>query len=98
MRMDDLKATLENHPSTPTAPKPNIGAVETSRGTAQITYVFVCGMPRSGTTIVAKEIASLASCTGFENTGVIMDEGQYLQDVYPTEWACGGAGRFGFAA
>ena len=26
-----------------------------------------------------------------------MDEGQYLQDVYPTEWACGGAGRFGFA-
>jgi hypothetical protein len=59
-------------------------------------YVFVCGMPRSGTTIIAKEIASLPNCTGFENTGVIMDEGQYLQDVYPTEWACGGAGRFGF--
>jgi hypothetical protein len=55
-------------------------------------------MPRSGTTIVAKEIASLANCTGFENTGVMMDEGQYLQDVYPTEWACGGAGRFGVAA
>src|SRR6516225_6545850 len=60
-------------------------------------YVFVCGMPRSGTTILAKEIAKLANCTGFENTGVTMDEGQYLQDVYPTEWACGGAGRFGFA-
>src|SRR6516164_4900967 len=60
-------------------------------------YVFVCGMPRSGTTILAKEIAKLANCTGFENTGVIMDEGQYLQDVYPTEFACGGAGRFGFA-
>lgn len=59
-------------------------------------YVFVCGMPRSGTTILAKEIARFANCTGFENTGVMMDEGQYLQDVYPTEWACGGAGRFGF--
>lgn len=59
-------------------------------------YVFVCGMPRSGTTIIAKEIARLPKCTGFENTGVIMDEGQYLQDVYPTEWACGGPGRFGF--
>ena len=59
-------------------------------------YVFVCGMPRSGTTIVAKEIAGFTDCTGFENTGVMMDEGQYLQDVYPTEWACGGVGRFGF--
>jgi hypothetical protein len=98
MTMNDLKATLETLPSTHTAPKPNIGAIETSRGSAEIKYVFVCGMPRSGTTIVAKEIASLANCTGFENTGVIMDEGQYLQDVYPTEWACGGAGRFGFAA
>jgi glycosyltransferase involved in cell wall biosynthesis len=60
-------------------------------------YVFVCGMPRSGTTILAKEIARFTNCTGFENTGVMMDEGQYLQDVYPTEWACGGAGRFGFS-
>lgn len=60
-------------------------------------YVFVCGMPRSGTTVLAKQIAGLPGCTGFENTGVIMDEGQYLQDVYPTEWACGGAGRFGFS-
>lgn len=59
-------------------------------------YVFVCGMPRSGTTILAKEICRFDNCTAFENTGVIMDEGQYLQDVYPTEWACGGAGRFGY--
>jgi sulfotransferase family protein len=98
MRMNNLKATLETLPSTPTAFEPNIGAVETSRGAGEIKYVFICGMPRSGTTIVAKEIASLANCTGFENTGVMMDEGQYLQNVYPTEWACGGAGRFGFAA
>jgi glycosyltransferase involved in cell wall biosynthesis len=68
-----------------------------SRAFGEVKYVFVCGMPRSGTTILAREIARLANCTGFENTGVMMDEGQYLQDVYPTEWACGGAGRFGFA-
>jgi hypothetical protein len=77
--------------------KPILAAAETSRGIREMKYVFVCGMPRSGTTILAKEIAKLANCTGFENTGVMMDEGQYLQDVYPTEWACGGAGRFGFA-
>jgi Sulfotransferase family len=78
-------------------PKLQADADETPRGIREIKHVFVCGMPRSGTTIVAKEIARLANCTGFENTGVFMDEGQYLQDVYPTEWACGGAGRFGFA-
>ena len=69
---------------------------ETSRAIEEMKYVFVCGMPRSGTTLLAKQIAAFANCTGFENTGVIMDEGQYLQDIYPTEWACGGAGRFGF--
>ena len=96
--MEDRQATMDTLLSTPANPKPNLGAVDTSRGITEMKYVFVCGMPRSGTTIVAKEIASLANCTGFENTGVIMDEGQYLQDVYPTEWARGGAGRFGFAA
>jgi hypothetical protein len=95
--MDDCKATVDTLLSNPATPKPNFGAVETSHGITETKYVFVCGMPRSGTTIVAKEIARLANCAGFENTGVMMDEGQYLQDVYPTEWACGGAGRFGFA-
>jgi hypothetical protein len=97
MRMDDCKATVDTLLSTPATPKPNLAAVKTSRGITEMKYVFVCGMPRSGTTIVAREIARLANCTGFENTGVTMDEGQYLQDVYPTEWTCGGAGRFGFA-
>ena len=95
--MDDRKSTVDVLPSNPATSKPSLGAVETSRGITGMKYVFICGMPRSGTTIVAKEIARLANCTGFENTGVIMDEGQYLQDVYSTEWACGGAGRFGFA-
>lgn len=91
--MAGLTRSMDTLLTTRDASRPKFDAV---RGTGEMKYVFVCGMPRSGTTILAKEIAKLANCTGFENTGVMMDEGQYLQDVYPTEWACGGAGRFGF--
>lgn len=58
-------------------------------------YVFVCGLHRSGTTILGRQIGNLRECTAFENTGVDMDEGQYLQDVYPTEDSLGGPGSFG---
>jgi hypothetical protein len=60
-------------------------------------YVFVCGLHRSGTTLLAREIGKLKNCTGFEKTGVLMDEGQFLQDVYPPFVVHGGAGKFGFA-
>jgi hypothetical protein len=59
-------------------------------------YVFVCGMPRSGTSILGRNIARMEGCTGLHHTGVLEDEGRYLQDVYPTEGDCGGPGRFGF--
>jgi hypothetical protein len=59
-------------------------------------YVFVCGMGRSGTSVLGRNIARLDNCTGFKNTGALEDEGQFLQDVYATDHACGGAGRFGF--
>jgi hypothetical protein len=59
-------------------------------------YVFVCGLPRSGTSILGRNIARMENCTGLQNTGVLEDEGGFLQDVYPTEHACGGPGRFGF--
>ena len=59
-------------------------------------YVFVCGLQRSGTSMLGRNIARLESCTGFKNTGVLQDEGQYLQDVYPPDRAYGGTGRFGF--
>jgi hypothetical protein len=61
-----------------------------------IKYVFVCGMPRSGTSILGRNIARMENCTGLHDTGVLEDEGRYLQDVYPTEGDCGGPGRFGF--
>lgn len=59
-------------------------------------YVFVCGLHRSGTSVLARNIGKLAGCTSFNNTGVLEDEGQYLQDVYPPDVTYGGVGRYGF--
>jgi hypothetical protein len=59
-------------------------------------YVFVCGLARSGTSVLGRNIARLENCTGFANTGAGSDEGQFLQDVYPIAAVYGGAGRFGF--
>ncbi len=59
-------------------------------------HVFVCGLQRSGTSVLARNIGRLEDCTGFKNTGVLQDEGQYLQDVYPVDVEFGGTGRYGF--
>src|SRR5438874_8167815 len=59
-------------------------------------YVFVCGLHRSGTSVLGRNIARMENCTGFKDTDVIEDEGQFLQDVYPTGEVYGGAGKFGF--
>ena len=59
-------------------------------------YVFVCGLPRSGTTLLGRNIARMENCTGFKNTGVFEDEGQFLQDVYAVASEYGGSSRCGF--
>jgi hypothetical protein len=59
-------------------------------------YVFICGLHRSGTSVLGRNIARMENCTGFKDTNVIEDEGQYLQDVFPTSKVYGGAGKFGF--
>ena len=59
-------------------------------------YVFVCGLHRSGTSLLGRNIARLEDCTGFKNTGEFEDEGQFLQDVYPVDAEYGGMSRFGF--
>ena len=59
-------------------------------------YVFICGLHRSGTSVLGRNIARMENCTGFQDTDVIEDEGQFLQDVYPTGEVYGGAGKFGF--
>jgi Sulfotransferase domain. len=63
---------------------------------SSLKYVFVCGLARSGTSLLGRNIARLEGCTGFKNTGVYEDEGQFLQDVYLTASAYGGSSRCGF--
>jgi Sulfotransferase family len=60
--------------------------------------VFVGGLHRSGTTPLARLLATHAQVSGFRDTGVTEDEGQHLQDVYPSARAYGGPGRFAHRA
>lgn len=58
--------------------------------------LFICGLHRSGTSLIAKSLAAHPQVSGFKNTGAIEDEGQFLQTVMPLEIIYGGVGRFGF--
>lgn len=59
-------------------------------------YLFLGGLHRSGTSLLAKTLAAHPQISGFKDTGAIEDEGQWLQSVYPPAKVYGGAGRFGF--
>jgi len=59
--------------------------------------VFVAGLHRSGTSPTARLLSAHPSVSGLTATGVKEDEGQHLQDVYPSARTYGGAGRFAFS-
>jgi len=63
---------------------------------ARYKYVFICGLQRSGTSVLGRNIARMENCTGLKNTGMLMDEGRFLQNVYPSDGKFGEAGAFGF--
>lgn len=59
--------------------------------------VFVGGLHRSGTSLLAASLAGHPDVSGLSGTEVKEDEGQHLQDVLPPARAYGGAGRFALA-
>jgi hypothetical protein len=60
--------------------------------------VFLAGLHRSGTTLLARLLAAHPEISGFSGTGAPADEGQHLQTVYPSDHEYGRPGRFGFAS
>lgn len=58
--------------------------------------VFIGGLHRSGTSQLHETLGTHPEVSAFRNTGVPHDEGQHLQDVFPTARSHGGPGRFAF--
>jgi hypothetical protein len=58
--------------------------------------VFIGGLHRSGTTLLAQLLGEHPDISPLSNTNVWHDEGQFLQNVYPTAQECGGPGKFAF--
>jgi hypothetical protein len=61
-------------------------------------FLFIGGLHRSGTSIIFKCLRDHPQASGFKDTGVPEDEGQFLQSVYQPAKAYGGVGRFCFNA
>jgi hypothetical protein len=58
--------------------------------------IFVGGLHRSGTTALYQLLGSDPDVSVFNDTGVIEDEGQFLQKVVPSDEEHGGPGHFCF--
>lgn len=60
-------------------------------------FVFIAGLHRSGTTVLADCLKEHPLFSGFADTGFPKDEGQFLQGVFPIARKFGGPGKFGFS-
>ena len=60
--------------------------------------VFLCGLHRSGTSVLHRILRQNRQVDSFTNTGVPEDEGQHLQTVFPAARNLGGPGLFAFAS
>ncbi|MGA2738218.1 MAG: sulfotransferase [Bryobacteraceae bacterium] len=66
-------------------------------------FVFLCGLHRSGTTLLFRMLREHPQMSGFANNKVadewtpLEDEGQFLQGIYPPAMCYGGPGSFAFA-
>ncbi len=61
------------------------------------TFLFLCGLHRSGRSVLHRMLRAHPQVSGFLNTGAPEDEGEYLQNVYPKSRNYGGAGKFCFS-
>lgn len=59
-------------------------------------WLFIGGLHRSGTTVFYRLLRAHPDTSGFKNTGLPADEGQYLQTVYPRDGDLGGVGALAF--
>lgn len=59
-------------------------------------YVFICGLHRSGTTMLEQHLRGRYALTVL-SAPVPENEGQHLQDVFPAAIRHGGPGRFAFS-
>jgi len=58
--------------------------------------IFISGLHRSGTTYLFKLISKNFNVSSFKNTGFPMDEGQYLQELFPLDFDYIAPGKFAF--
>ncbi len=59
-------------------------------------FVFVCGLHRSGTSVLFRSLRDHPHVSGFHDTTSPENEGMHLQTVYRPSGYYGGAGKFGF--
>lgn len=62
---------------------------------SQHSFVFIGGMPRSGTSPLYKVMDTHPKISRLTNTNAPEDEGQFVQDIYPTDLELGGPCHFG---